>query len=160
MAEDLCRRLNGRGAEDAPFRRCLSLACLVRILVLVNKAFRKKPPAPRLKPHLEPRLRRVADYIETHLGGRLSLDTLAGEAAMSKYYLCREFKAVTGRSLHQYIITKRIARAKSLLAEGATVESACLSAGFTDYPGFVRLFKKFTGLTPVRFRSLPRFPGS
>ena len=52
----------------------------------------------------------------------------------------------------RYILVRRVALAKSLLAQGYTVAETCHLSGFNDYSNFIRTFKKVTGATPGKFR--------
>ena len=67
---------------------------------------------------------------------------------INENYLSRVFKNETGVSLNNYIIQRRIAEAKKLLNNGATVRQACIDCGFNDCSNFIRTFKKFTGVSP------------
>src|SRR5688572_26985745 len=61
------------------------------------------------------RLRRVLSYIAENHGRDLSLEVLAGEAAMSTFHFAREFKRATGTTPHQHLLKFRVERAKELL---------------------------------------------
>ena len=64
------------------------------------------------------RLRRVVDYIETHLAEDLTIEALAGVACLSPFHFARAFKAATGEAPHRYLTDRRIGRARALLADG------------------------------------------
>ena len=103
------------------------------------------------------RLRRVLSYIEEHHGRDLSLDELAGEAAMSTFHFAREFKRATGTTPHQHLIRLRVERAKALLAEGRLpLAEIGLRTGFSHQSHFTRLFRRLTGTTPHSYRLLSR----
>jgi AraC-like DNA-binding protein len=156
LAQELCRALNEDREEDAPYQRSIALSYLVQMLVLVNKAFQRHFNAAAYKVRLEPKIHMTIEYIDSHLDDSLTLDRLASKIAVSKYYLCHEFKAVTGISIHQYILMKRIAKAKKLLYDGLSAGDVCGRVGFTDYSSFVYSFKKITGVSPVKFRGSPK----
>ena len=68
--------------------------------------------------------------------------------------MMRKFKADTGFSIHQYINSKRLLLAKSLLATtDIPITELCYQCGFTDYSAFSREFKKSFRTTPTAFRS-------
>jgi len=158
LARRYCGALTEPPGGPAPYQRELALTCLIQILIIANRAFLKPFNASSCKARLEPQIRRAIDYIDSHLDDSLTLDTLAREIRVSKYYLCREFKALTGSSIHHYLVMKRVALAKKLLLEGTSAGDACGRSGFTDYSAFVRAFKKFTGTTPRNIRAGPSRP--
>jgi AraC family transcriptional regulator len=104
------------------------------------------------------RLRAVVEYIEEYLDGCPSLEQLAAVARLSAYHFARQFKAATGLPPHQYVIQRRIERAKQLLQGGAALSLAevALRAGFSDQSQLSRHFKRLVGVTPGRFRTPAR----
>lgn len=99
------------------------------------------------------RLKRVIAHIEDNLAEDLSLQHLAGIAAMSPYHFARAFKAVTGASPLQYVIGARIDRARVLLkTTRLTVSEIAFRTGYADPGRFGRHFSKRVGATPGAFR--------
>jgi AraC family transcriptional regulator len=100
------------------------------------------------------RLRAVVDYIEEHLDASPTLGQLAAVARLSRYHFARQFKAATGLAPHQYVIMRRIERAKHLLQAGTALSLAEVAAhaGFSDQSQFSRHFKRLVGVTPGQFR--------
>jgi AraC family transcriptional regulator len=98
-------------------------------------------------------LRAATDYIESHLSEDLSLESLSAAPAMSPFRFARAFKRATGQSPRQYVITRRIERAKELLRSRrrAIAEVAHL-VGFSTQSHFTALFHRHCGITPKRFR--------
>src|SRR6516225_9248037 len=80
------------------------------------------------------RLRAVVEYIEEHLGASPSLDQLAAVARLSAYHFARQFKAATGLPPHQYVIARRVERARQLLQARTDLSLAevAADAGFSD----------------------------
>jgi AraC family transcriptional regulator len=100
------------------------------------------------------RLRAVVAYIEDHLGGGPSLEQLAAVARLSPYHFARQFKAATGLPPYQYVILRRVERAKQLLQGGGDLSLADIAAdaGFSDQSQFSHHFKRLVGVTPGQFR--------
>ena len=100
------------------------------------------------------RLRAVVEYIEEHLDGGPSLAQLAAVVGLNPYHFARQFKAATGLPPHQYVIARRVERAKQLLQAGTDLSLAevALHAGFSDQSQFSRHFKRLAGVTPGQFR--------
>ncbi|HIK16432.1 MAG TPA: helix-turn-helix transcriptional regulator [Leptolyngbyaceae cyanobacterium M33_DOE_097] len=94
----------------------------------------------------------VKDYIDSHLQQELKLDDLAAIAQISPYHFLRLFKQSMGVTPHQYILQRRLNRAKYLLrsSELSIVEIAA-QAGFCDQSHLTRYFKRMIGVTPKQF---------
>ena len=102
-------------------------------------------------------LRRVLSYIAENHEHELTLEDLAGEAAMSTFHFAREFKRATGTTPHQHLIRFRVERAKALLAESQLpLAEVGLRTGFSHQSHFTRLFRRLTGTTPQSYRLMSR----
>lgn len=100
------------------------------------------------------RLQRVRDYIETHLGDRLTLTHLADVACLSPYHFSRSFKQAVGVGPQRYLIERRVERAKSLMRRTREpLASIALEVGFADQSHLTQVFRRATGVTPGRFRA-------
>jgi AraC family transcriptional regulator len=108
-------------------------------------------PGDKLSRH---KLRAVLDYIHEHLDAELSLDHLAAVIRMSPYHFARLFKNSTGLPPHQYVIARRVERAKDLLrhAERFSLADIAAEVGFSSQSHFTRHFKRLVGVTPRHFR--------
>ena len=100
--------------------------------------------------------RTVLAYIEEHLAEQIPLATLARLARLSPHYFCRAFKQSFGVPPHRYHTSRRIERAKILLADRSlSVTDIGLTLGFSETGSFTAVFRKATGLTPTGYhRSL------
>lgn len=99
-------------------------------------------------------VRRVADYIETHLDAALNLDQLALVAGVSTWHFLRQFRTRFHCAPHAYVIERRIERAKRLLLRGALpIKEIAASCGFSDQAHMTRLFRRYLGVTPAAVRS-------
>ena len=99
------------------------------------------------------RLRGVIDYIEDHLDSGLSLEKLAAEVRLSPYHFARQFRTATGLPPHQFVISRRVERARLLMQQGGDISLAQVASrvGFSDQSQFSRHFKRLVGVTPGRF---------
>src|SRR3546814_255771 len=103
------------------------------------------------------RLRVVTDYVEDALEMGLSLKDLSNLAAMSVTHFTRQFRAEMGMSPHQYVVRRRIERAKYLL--GYTQEPIAQIAhgcGFSHQEHLSGMFRRHVGETPARYRRRKR----
>jgi AraC family transcriptional regulator len=104
------------------------------------------------------RLRAVVEYIEDHLDASPSLGQMAAVARLSAYHFARQFKGATGLPPYQYVILRRVERAKQLLQAGTRLSLAEVAAhaGFSDQSQFSQHFKRLVGVTPGQFRTPAR----
>ena len=90
----------------------------------------------------------LLDYINDHFTEPLTLDTLSARFFVSKSQLNQTFRRMTGTTVIDYIIRKRIAYAQQLLLNGVSAQQAGSAAGFGDYTTFYRAYKKHFGCSP------------
>ncbi|MEG9438394.1 helix-turn-helix transcriptional regulator [Edaphobacter sp. HDX4] len=100
------------------------------------------------------RIRKVFDYIEAHLHQDIHLSDLASTAAMSPYYFARLFKTSIGVTPHQYVIQRRIDRAKEMLRNSQmSIFEIGVRVGYADPKHFRTLFRREVGVAPNAFRA-------
>jgi AraC family transcriptional regulator len=106
------------------------------------------------------KLRTVIEYIMENLGGSPTLEQMAAVVHLSPYHFARQFKATTGLAPHQYVITRRVARAQHLLRIGGELGLAevAFRSGFASQSHFCLHFKRIVGVTPRQFRDSSRTP--
>ena len=98
----------------------------------------------------KPQLRRVMAYIEDHLNQDLSLARLASVAGVSASHFKTLFKRSTGLPVHEYVIQRRVERAKALLLRGGMPASqVALEAGFAHQSHMARWMRRILGVTPT-----------
>lgn len=95
----------------------------------------------------------VASYITDHYDEACSLDDVARHFYISKSYLSRIFKEITGYTVNEYINVNRILQAQKLLIESdmnITEIAACL--GYESITYFEKIFRKYTETSPLKYR--------
>jgi len=132
-------------------REVLMQAYLSILLVFVNKAFAENENIQPLTSQNS--ILSILSYINENLCKEMTLDSIAKDFSIDRYYLCHLFKKQTGTTLYQYILMKKITVAQQHLLEGRTVTEACLLSGFNDYTNFIRSFKNVTGISPGKYKS-------
>jgi AraC family transcriptional regulator len=99
------------------------------------------------------KMRRVIEYIDDNLEGDLSLQAMAAEVDISPLYLARAFKSAVGQSPHQYVLGRRIERAKELLRNtDLPVVDVALSSGFSSQSHLSHWFIRQVGVSPAVYR--------
>jgi len=103
------------------------------------------------------RLRAALEYIEAHLCEDVSLDAIAAAANLSTFRFARGFRKATGQPPHQYVIGRRLERAKELLrTTDEEIGEVARRVGFASQSHFTAVFSRRCGLPPRRYRQTCR----
>lgn len=95
----------------------------------------------------------VKEYLDEHYTERITLDDLAERFFINKFYLSKIFKETYGTTVNNYLISKRITRAKQLLRfTDMTVDEVGAAVGMGDANYFSRMFRKVEGISPREYR--------
>jgi AraC family transcriptional regulator len=125
------------------YRESLGMALAVHLL-----AHYPAPAAPRGLSRSQ--LARVTEYIEAHLGEDVTLLRLARVSGVSASHLRALFKRSTGVPVHEYVIQRRVERARGLLLRGDLPASqVALDAGFSHQSHMARCMRRVLGVTPA-----------
>ncbi|OIK15369.1 AraC family transcriptional regulator [Bacillus sp. MUM 116] len=93
-------------------------------------------------------------YIYNNLYGEITLDDLAQMCHLSPNYLSSLFKKEVGISISEYIQQQRVDEAKKLLVlTNYPISDIGTWLNFNDQSYFIKIFKKYTGLTPRQFKN-------
>lgn len=142
----------GRG--NPPERLYLeSLANVLAVHLLRSYAADRKPlrnPAHGLRGR---RLERVTDFVLANLHTDLTLAALAGAAGLSPYHFARQFKRATGLTPHQYVVLRRVERARELLVgTDLPIGEVAGAVGFAHQSHLARHVRRHFGVAPSGFR--------
>jgi AraC family transcriptional regulator len=127
-------------------------------VLMAHELIRLHSGEPAAKPQVRGGLaawqeRTVVAYIEDHLAEPISLATLAQQARLSPYHFSRAFKQSFGVPPHRFHASRRIERAKTLLAKPAqSVTEIAFNVGFCEASSFTAAFRRETGRTPSSYR--------
>ncbi|KAA2239727.1 helix-turn-helix transcriptional regulator [Chitinophaga agrisoli] len=99
------------------------------------------------------KLHSVKTYIDNNLDLELTIPLLARKFMISTTYLKLGFKQLCGSPIYQYVLQQRMERAKLLLSSGERVRLVAADIGYS-LTGFSKVFKSYTGLSPIAFRNL------
>jgi len=101
----------------------------------------------------------VRRYIDTHFKEQLTLELLAEEAHMNKFYLSHAFKREYGVSPINYMISKRIEESKYLLAEtDLSLTRIAQLLGFSSLSYFSQVFRRTQSISPMEYRHNAKNP--
>ncbi|MBP2031977.1 two-component system response regulator YesN [Clostridium algifaecis] len=97
----------------------------------------------------------TCEYILQHIEEKISLEKISIETHTSKDYIGKLFKQATGYNLKQYVINVKMEHAKYLIKLGYYKNyEVCDKLGYSSVDYFCRLFKNYTGYTPMEFRKV------
>lgn len=100
-------------------------------------------------------LKEIKDYIDENYTNNISLDELSNKFYINKFYLTRSFKDNYGITINNYILQKKITKAKELLRfSDMNIETISNNCGIYDQNYFSRLFKQIEGITPKEYRRM------
>ncbi|MDQ2765421.1 MAG: AraC family transcriptional regulator [Pseudomonadota bacterium] len=150
IALSLIEELSG-GDEDCAYLDDLMHLLLCRTLrlhsdvaVIIDRARHALAPF---------RLRRAIDFIEGNLAAPIGVPEIATACGVSPYHFSRAFRQATGRPPYAFLIERRIARAKTLLATKCDpLSDIARQCGFASLSQFSRAFRRDAGTTPTLFR--------
>lgn len=135
-----------RGSPDARLKRARA--------ILERTAERQGPTGEVTVGGLAPwQARKVAAYVAANLDRRIVNDDLAAIARLTTCHFARAFRNSFGVPPHEYVIQRRIERAKALmLSTSAPLSAIALECGLADQGHFSRLFLKVVGENPRSWR--------
>lgn len=145
--EHIAWALAAEHRADSPngliYRESLGIALAVHLLARYPARAAPRGLAPA-------QLARVTEYIEAHLGEDVSLLRLARVSGVSASHLRALFKQATGVPVHEYVIQRRVERARALLSRGELPASQiALDAGFSHQSHMARCMRRVLGVTPA-----------
>ena len=95
----------------------------------------------------------IADFLSQNCEQQWTLEDIAQKFYLSKYYICRLFKDVTGYSVNEYINIHRVQKAQWYLTEtDLSISEIAGRIGFGSMTHFEKVFKTYTEMTPLKYR--------
>ena len=146
--------LGTAGLSDAE-REMVQRLAVAEMLIRANRGLRvtpTTPASPTASTDETARFDRILRFVDEHLTEVVTLDRIAREFGTTPNginRLCRKAGTVT---MHQYILRRRIERARLELSSGRTVTEAAYVSGFGNLSHFVRTFRQKTGLSPKQYQ--------
>lgn len=108
-------------------------------------------------PDVYERLCRAREFIDLCYDLPLNLDQMSSQACFSRYHFLRLFRQAFNKTPHQYLVERRIEKAKELLgSRDLRVTDVCFEVGFQSLGSFSSLFHKSVGHAPITYREKSR----
>jgi len=105
------------------------------------------------KPVADDSMAPVLRYLCAHYGEPLTLEQIAEQTHLSKYYLCRLFRRHTGLTIMQYLYEHRLSIARQqLILTDNSISTIAMDCGFSNSSHFCALFKQKEGMSPKEYR--------
>lgn len=126
---------------------------LVNILLICQSA--TVDTETKAEQNSNPLISRAIKYINLNISSELTIDMIAKEVFVSKYYLCRSFKKYLGISIMKYILNQRLTLAKEqLINSNNKCSDIAMSTGFSSFSYFCRVFREEEGISPTTYRKI------
>ncbi len=125
-------------------------SCLMLAISIINKYIQNETN-PLDRQETDTLFTKATAYINENYTKKISINSLCKELLTNRQKLTKLFKNYTDFTLHEYIVSLRIARAKQLIADGEKPSKIYMQCGFDDYSSFYRAFKKTNQHTPKEF---------
>lgn len=148
FAEQLAKALTEDSkANDREFVHCVGQTLAMHIARL--------EPQTKINALPKWRLKRVEDYVVAHFDRSISLSDLAKVAGLSRMHFAAQFRVATGYRPREYLLHQRVEQAKAILSNTDTpLAETALAVGFCTQAHFSTVFRRLTGETPARWRSM------
>ena len=143
-------------AEDIEIQQ--QLFALTEHLLLVHEKVNQEIDALKFtkastREEIYKRLHIARDYMLSNLSQSQNLEQIATLAGFAPHHFLRLFKEVFGTTPHQYLLTMRLDKARSLVRNStASVNEICADVGFSSLGSFSSLYKKKFLLSPLKDR--------
>lgn len=98
---------------------------------------------------------KVVEFVQENYSDKnLSVSLIGDQFRLTPQYVSRLFREQIGRGLHDYISETRVEAAKVLLLNGMSIDETAGRVGFTSGHAFIRVFKKYEGITPGKYKTI------
>ena len=135
-----------RVAQSSPYVPAMELQA--RLMQDAWQGEAERHPSPKKQ-----EMAAVKEYLDRHYREALTLDELAGQFFINKYYLAKLFRAAYGLTIHEYLVRTRITEAKRLLRYShLSMEQMLGTVGLGSANYLARTFRQVEGMSPREYR--------
>lgn len=149
------QRIVGEMEEKKPLYRQAAAAEIESLLIALYRDHQADAPFKRTSGDKRlDMVKKAIHFIGEHYAEALTVDRISAETGFSKYYFCRGFKEITGRTVVDYVNDTRCSAARRMLEEGQTIAESAERSGFSSPSYFTKTYKKHMGMLPSAQKSL------
>ena len=132
----------------------IARAMAARLVWVCRKGLPDSPAIGRMGAGLSnSQLRRLEEYVDVNLDKELHLENLSGIVGLSVSHFSRQFKSTSGKTPHQFVLQRRLERAKRLLGNtNVPIAEVAIECGFSHQEHLTHTFKRQFSTTPAGFR--------
>lgn len=148
----LMKQLQDLAREKAPWRTLsyMTTAIMCRLYDDINE----KDAPETTKRTGKQLISDIKDYVNHNIHTNLSVMNIAGKFGYNDKYLTHMFKNITGETLKQYIISRKVEEANRLLTDtNISITEIAYILGYSDNHNFMKLYKEKTGMSPSEYRN-------
>lgn len=144
-------KLAAEYAKKGEFRDTRVRVATLELLLDLAERFQasgEREDADTAEPHLQ-NVKEAIRYIKIRFPEKITVDEIAAAAGLSKAYLAREFRRITGFTMINYLNLVRCRYAKKMLATGEyRINRVAIESGFDNLSYFTRTYKRIMGCLP------------
>lgn len=158
---DCLEQLRKELKEQKPLYHAAVRACLIELGVYASRHYQDSPrEATVAQSRRILMVKHAIRYLQEHFTEELTVDQISEAVGFSKYYFCRGFKEVTGRTVMDYLNAIRTSHARHLLISGHfNVSESAQRSGFTNLSYFTRVYKRYMGRLPSQEEDIRKGEG-
>lgn len=134
--------------EPKEYAQLAFISNLIRLIIALDKLLVEENASFWNATTVNPVIKNIIEYINTHIDEPLRLDEIAKHAFVSKSTVCHKFKEDMNISINRYITVKKIYRAQELIQSGMSAQQASVATGYENYNSFFYNYKKIIGVSP------------
>ena len=139
-------------SSDSGFRQAGIRAAVLNLMLYLSRNHLDNANRGQIRTAANENIKLAMGYIQSHLDQKLTLDEIAAEVGLSKYYFLREFKSATAMTPVEYINLVRCENAKKLLLKKKyAIHEVAQKCGFTNDSYFSKVFRHYNGLLPSEY---------
>lgn len=132
------------------------ISILCNLIIFLYREYPGKFPLSHIRKS-DQRMLDIQSFLDDNFKKDITLDSLSERFFISKYYLAHSYKKITGFTIKQYILLKRISFAKNqLYYTDDSVTDIAMACGFNSQSNFIRIFSQKEDMTPLQFRKYYR----
>lgn len=150
------KNLDNSNNQDSSNRMSIHANIKMNLIMLLNQLYEwtQNHNSSIIMDKKDHQVQNIVQFIDCHYSHTLTLEDLAQQFFLSKFYISHIFKEITGFSVMKYIQHKRIIEAQKLLrVSSKSSTQICYECGFNNIQHFYRVFKTISDTTPQKYRN-------